>query len=230
MQTDLLGASGSGAWKDDSLFERCWWLYAMCREHLFTDHTQEITDAIAPLLETGQLHHVLEVGCGPGFYSRRLATLFPHLQTTGIDTSEPLLSRAREQARRSRLQNCRFLKGNALSLGDFPDHVDAVIASRLFLILANRDLALNAIFLTLRPGGLCFIAEPTSRLRAAAPLWCMQMLGRRGAPEPSESEYPLRCRIFSHPQFQHFIGTQPWASVRMWQDKRYQYALCEKAA
>ena len=140
--------------QEETLFERCWWLYAICREYLFTDHTEEIATALAPLLTAGGLPHLLEVGCGPGFYSRRLAARFPQMQLTGIDLSEPLLIRARRQAQRSHLHNCRFLKADAFTLADFPNQVDAVIASRLFLILADRTLALSAIFTALRPGGL----------------------------------------------------------------------------
>jgi ubiquinone/menaquinone biosynthesis C-methylase UbiE len=211
----------------ESPFERCWWLYAMCREHLFTDHTQEICRAIEPLLKSGRQRHLLEVGCGPGYYSRRLAARFPELQATGIDISEPLLCRAREKARRSRLENCRFLKADALSLADFPNEVDIVIASRLFLILANRDLALNAIFMTLRPGGVCFIAEPTSTLLAALPLWAMQLMVTAGG-RPIDAQ--VHCEVLSSGQFERFLSSQPWGKVHVWQDRQYQCALCEKAA
>ena len=215
--------------RDETLFERCWWLYAMCREHLFTDHTQEIATALAPLLKTEGRHRLLEVGCGPGFYSRRLAARFPQLQITGIDLSEPLLSRARKQAQRSRLDNCSFLKADALALSELHNQMDAVIASRLFLILANRTLALDAIFKALRPGGLCFIAEPQSQFRAAMPLRMMQMVAHASGGVPNLS-VPLQCKVLDHGQFESFLGSQPWHSVRTWKRKGYQCALCEKPA
>ncbi len=214
--------------QEETLFERCWWLYAMCREHLFTDHTREITDALAPILNTAGNHHLLEVGCGPGFYSRRLAARFPQLQITGIDLSEPLLARARRQACRCRLQNCRFLRADALTLADYPNQVDAIIASRLFLILANRTLALQSIFTALRPGGLCFIAEPQSQLRANLPLRVMQLFAQAvGA--PSEA-VPVCCEVLRDQQFETFLDSQPWRRVRLWKHKGYQCAVCEKAA
>ena len=122
------------------------------------------------MLDGPHPRYLVEAGCGPGFYSRRLAARFPQLHITGIDLSEPLLCRAQEQARRSGLNNCSFLKADALSLAESPGQVDAVIASRLFLILAQPALALDAIFTALRPGGICFIAEPASALRASLPL------------------------------------------------------------
>jgi len=136
----------------EPLFERGWWIYALCRERLFTDHTEAIADAFRLLLEHGQQRHLIEVGCGPGFYARRLAARFPNLRVTGIDISERLLSRTRVRALRAGLRNCTFPRVDAKSLEQFPDIGDAVDASRFFLILADREQALSAIFQTLRPG------------------------------------------------------------------------------
>ena len=60
--------------RQETLFERCWWFYALCREYVFTDHTEEIAAALAPLLRASKKRHLLEVGCGPGFYARRFAS------------------------------------------------------------------------------------------------------------------------------------------------------------
>jgi len=211
----------------EPLFERGWWIYALCRERLFTDHTELIADALRPLLQNGQQRHLIEVGCGPGFYARRLAAGFPNLRVTGIDTSERLLSRARALAHHAGLRNCSFLRADAQSLEQFPGAADAVIASRLFLILDDREQALSAIFQTLLPGGICFVAEPTSALRAALPLWLMRLtLPVRSA--RARSCIPVRFEVLSEEHFRSFIGGEAWAKVQMWKDNRYQYALCEK--
>ena len=215
--------------QEETLYERCWWLYAMCREHLFTDHTVQIAAALGPLFSTSRCHHLLEVGCGPGFYSRRLAARFPKVQITGVDLSEPLLSHAREQARRSRLDNCCFLRADALTLAGLPHQVDAVIASRLFFILANRAPALDAIFNALRPGGLCFVAEPQSQQRAMLPLRIMQMAAHVSGGAASLA-IPSSCEVMSNGQFTSLLGAQPWQSVRLWNHRGYQCAVCEKAA
>jgi arsenite methyltransferase len=212
-----------------TVFDRCWRQYALCREHLFTDHTPQIATALQPLLNGPNPSFLVEAGCGPGFYSRRLAARFPQLQITGIDLSEPLLYRARDQARRAGLSNCRFLKADALSLADFPNQIDAVIASRLFLILAKPAQALDAIFTALRPGGLCFIAEPTSLLSASIPLFLMRFTERLGrCPTPI---VPLpQSRVLSDADFEGLIESQPWRSIRLWKDRQYQCAVCKKAA
>ncbi len=221
--------SAPSATVPSTVFDRCWRQYALCREYLFTDHTQQIANALQPLLGGVDPRYLVEAGCGPGFYSRRLAARFPQLQVTGIDLSEPLLFRARERARLSGLQNCRFLRADALSLADFPGQIDAVIASRLFLILSEPALALNAIYTALRPGGLCFIAEPTSTLRASMPLMFMkltQCLDRSA----NVLENPLRSNVLSMDDFEGLVESQPWRSIRIWKDRRYQCAVCRKAA
>ncbi len=211
----------------DTVFDRCWWIYSLCRERLFADHTEAIADALQPLLRSHSHLQLLEVGCGPGFYSRRIAARFPYVQTMGVDTSERLLCHARLQAHRAKLENCRFLQADAHDLPLCLGGADAAIASRLFLIVPEREQVLRAVFETLRPGGVFFIAEPTSPLRTAVPLWAMRafewLTGHGGGPMPA------RCQVLSDRTFQQLVGGQPWATVRTWRDKRYQYALCEKA-
>src|SRR5579883_3248285 len=102
--------------ESDSLFERCWWMYALCRERLFTDHTDIIAASVRLIDRPGNRAQLLEIGCGPGFYSRRLAALFPHFDILGIDTSERLLTLARQYAERERLINCRFLRADVQDL------------------------------------------------------------------------------------------------------------------
>jgi ubiquinone/menaquinone biosynthesis C-methylase UbiE len=230
---DIAGGSSPSpilaAAQASSLFDRCWRQYALCREYLFTDHTHHIASAIQPMLNSPVPRSLVEAGCGPGFYSRRLAARFPQLQITGIDLSERLLYRAREHARRSGLENCRFLRADALSLADFPSQIDVVIASRLFLILSEPAVALDAIFTSLRPGGLCFIAEPTSTLSAAMPLLLMKLTDRLDrCPKPHQ--HIPQSRILSMNDFESLLETQPWRSIRIWKDRQYHCAVCKKAA
>jgi arsenite methyltransferase len=212
----------------ESVFERCSWFYALCRERLFADHTAEIASSMRPLLTGIRRPLLLEVGCGPGFYSSRLAALFPQLHVVGVDPSERLLARARQRARRQKLENCRFIRARAQQLSDFPAVVDFVIASRLFLILPNRRSALESIYISLRPNGMLFIAEPLSPLRAAIPLVmmrAMQTISGAGSLRDVAS-----CRVLNRIQFEDFVASQPWRHVRHWSDHRYQYALCETSA
>ena len=212
----------------ESLFERCSWFYAFCREHLFRDHTAAISDALWPGGQPGPETHLLEIACGPGFYACSLAQRFPDIQITGVDLSERLLSRAKDRADIRRLKNCHFVQANVLALSESLAPVDAIIASRLLMVVGDRPQALARSF---RPaaGGRCFLAEPTSALRAMLPLSCMWLF----CPPDGRLEYPVsrtrRAAVLKQEEFQSLIASQPWGTVSLWQDNWYQYAVCDRS-
>jgi arsenite methyltransferase len=219
----------------ESLFERFPWLYAFCRDHLFRDDTKLMAKALWPTGDPPEGSSLLELGCGPGFYSRRLAGIFGQLRVVGIDRSERQLRRARYLAAAGRLSNCLFVRGDARSL-PMPDaSFDALVASRLFIILSERDLVLAEMHRVLKHGGRCFIAEPRSALRAAAPLRAMWMLTGLASPfsqgkRPGAYLEPGRVSVMSRGEFDAVVESQPWRYTRRWHDTWYQYAVCEKGA
>ena len=87
----------------DSLFEHVAWVYVLCREHLFRDDTERIITALWPEGPPGPGARLIELGCGPGFYSCRLAERFPDMSVTGVDRSESQLRRARERVEHERM-------------------------------------------------------------------------------------------------------------------------------
>jgi arsenite methyltransferase len=74
--------------QSESLFEHVAWLYAFFREHLFRDDTDRMITALWPSGQPTSGTELIEFGCGPGFYSRRLAQPFPQISVTGVDRSE----------------------------------------------------------------------------------------------------------------------------------------------
>ncbi|HTZ57481.1 MAG TPA: class I SAM-dependent methyltransferase [Acidobacteriaceae bacterium] len=231
MAIENLGAKYSGPLRgeDESLFERCSWLYAFCREHLFRDHTAAISDALWPDAQPGPETHLLEIACGPGFYACSLAERFPDIRITGVDLSQRLLSRAKVRADVRRLTNCHFVRANVLTLSESLGPVDAIVASRLLMVVGDRHQALREIFSSLRPGGRCFIAEPTSALRAALPLSCMWLFARLMGDWSTRFHESGRGAVMKRHEFQSLIASQPWSSVSVWQDHWYQYAVCDRS-
>jgi arsenite methyltransferase len=173
---------------------------------------------------------LLELGCGPGFYARRLAARFKHLRVTGIDRSEQQLGRARSRAATDCLRNCTFEEGDALALERPTSSVDAVVVSRLFIVLAEGDRVIEEIHRVLRPGGRCFVAEPRSAIRAAVPLYALRMRARLSEILGSLGSYkePTEITVMTSDEFGTLIGSQSWAATQRWQDTWYQYAVCEK--
>ena len=211
----------------DSLFERVAWVYTFCREHLFRDDTENIITALWPNGSPVAGTKLIELGCGPGFYSRRLARRFPDILVQGVDRSERQLHCARQRAQEIGLHNCSFTLVDVLELPYGEARYDALIASRLFTILSEPDRAIAEIYRVLKPRGRCFIAEPRYVLRASIPLFAMWMLARVTHSGDGYRE-PRKASIFSVEAFKNLFAAQAWQRVQTWQEGRYQYALCEK--
>ena len=211
----------------DSLFEHFAGLYIFCREKLFRDDTKRMISALWPKGKPALGEKVIELGCGPGFYSCGLAERFSQISVLGVDRSPSQLSWAREKRNALGLNNCRFQSDNVLELSHADATFDVLIASRLFTVLPNRRRAVAEMFRVLRPGGRCFIAEPRWAFWASIPLFTMWLLAglthfKNGYREPS------RARVLSTREMNRLFATQPWQKVETWRDGRYQYALCEK--
>ena len=212
----------------DSLFEHFAWLYIFCRERLFRDDTSRIIKALWPTGRPAAGQKLIELGCGPGFYSCGLAEKFPELSVMGIDRSPKQLAWAREKRNRLGLSNCRFKSDNVLELSLADESFDLLVASRLFTVLPDRRRAVAEMHRVLRPGGRCFVAEPRWAFWASIPLFMMWLLARLIHFKNGYRE-PTRARVLSIREMNRLFATQPWRRVETWREGRYQYALCEKA-
>jgi ubiquinone/menaquinone biosynthesis C-methylase UbiE len=211
----------------DSLFERVAWLYAFCRERLFRDDTNRIISALWQTQTPPSGTRVIELGCGPGFYSRKLAQRFPKIAVIGVDRSESQLRAARQRAAAENLTNCVFERVNALALQSADASFDILIASRIFTVLPDHQRAVTEMFRVLKPGGRCFIAEPRHAFRASIPLMAMWLLASVIHSGNGYRE-PRKATVLTTEAFSDLFRRLPWKAVRVWQDGRYQYALCEK--
>jgi ubiquinone/menaquinone biosynthesis C-methylase UbiE len=211
----------------DSLFEHFAWLYIFCREKLFRDDTERMIHALWPGAQPRAEEKLIELGCGPGFYSCGLAQRFPQISVIGIDRSPSQLSWAREKRNALGLKNCRFQSDNVLELSHPDNSFDVLVASRLFTVLPNRRRAVAEMYRVLRPGGRCFVAEPRWAFWASIPLFTMWLLAGLTHFHNGYRE-PTRARVLSTREMNRLFATQPWQKIETWREGRYQYALCEK--
>ena len=211
----------------NSLFERFAWLYVFFRERLFRDDTQRIVQTLWPEGAPPAGTRLLELGCGPGFYSCRLAERFPSLCVYGVDRSARQLSCAEAKAQSRGLSNCRFGSEDVRNLSHEENSFDVLIAARLFTVLRNQERAISEMHRVLRPGGRCLVAEPRYAFWASLPLLAMWVLARLTRMSDGFRE-PDKATVLSAPAFHALFASQPWRSMKTWQDGRYQYALCEK--
>jgi len=214
-----------------SLFERFPWIYSSCREWFFRDHTSQIVATLWPAGAPREHESFLEIGCGPGFYARRLARRFDDLRVIGLDRSAAQLGHARQRATAQGLTNCRFVEGDARALMQRSGSIDAIVASRLFTVLPERECALSEMYRVLGAGGRCFIAEPRSRFWTALPLralWIAAVVARTLRGERVCYREPARATVLTTEEFAALVTSQPWQTVERWEDRQYHYAVCEK--
>ena len=99
-------------------------------------------------------HHLLDVGCGPGFFAERVAReQLPRGRVTGVDVDPNLLTIARSRLAGSGLR-VAFVKGTAVRLPLDDDQVDIAYARFLFQHLADPGVVLAEMARVVRPGGV----------------------------------------------------------------------------
>jgi SAM-dependent methyltransferase len=105
-------------------------------------------------LELGPSSSILDVGCGLGILTRRLAGLLPGGEVWGVDASAEQLSQANEA-----LPNLHFRQADAHAL-PFPENrFDVVFCRYLLEHVADPLAVLREIRRVLKPGGRAFVQE-----------------------------------------------------------------------
>jgi len=114
---------------------------------------------------------VLDVGCGQGDVSLRLAALVgPDGHVTGVDRDDAALDRALDRARGAGLGNVEFVVGDLDAEVLPPGPFDAVVGRRVLMYLPDPRRSLRALGRVARAGGLIVFQEHDSARVEAAPL------------------------------------------------------------
>ena len=116
--------------------------------------------ALRKSLTPGTTETVLDVGCGIGRWSRRLASM--GARVTGVDVSPTMVDEARRRTARAGLAaRCRFQLGDVTRLDLGARFSTVVCVTVLQHLLGRRRLtrALQGIERHLRPGGRALILE-----------------------------------------------------------------------
>ncbi len=130
--------------------QRRFWDWHWCQwqgRKTINEWKQKRHETILAFLQFLQLDRprILDLGCGPGWYTDRLSHLGP---TTGIDLSEEAIAMAR-----SRFPNITFVCGN---LYDFPfpeSHFDVLACQEVFDHVEDQPALLRRATQLLKPGG-----------------------------------------------------------------------------
>src|SRR5437879_2525880 len=125
-------------------------------------------DRIASLI---QRKHglILDLACGPGTFTRRIARLAPESIVVGFDLSVQMLERAVHLTSKESLRNVYYIRGSALALPFKAEAFDAVTCCGALQLFRDQDQAVGEIARVLKMQG-DFICQTTLGPRKA-PLW-----------------------------------------------------------
>jgi ubiquinone/menaquinone biosynthesis C-methylase UbiE len=116
-------------------------------------------DRLASFIQPGH-HLILDLACGPGTVTRRLARLVPNSIVVGLDLSPQMLARAVRLTQKERLANVYYIRGSALSLPFRPEVFDAVTCCGALQLFQDQDRAVGEIARVLRING-DFVCQTT---------------------------------------------------------------------
>ena len=121
----------------------------------WTRYASHEVDFILKQIDTSEVRHVYDIGCGIGRHSLELAR--KGFNVTGFDYAPKQLSIARKTATDSHLPNLTFETADCRELGDLPVKADLVICLYdvigTFIDQSDNEKILSCIYRNLRFGG-----------------------------------------------------------------------------
>ncbi|HET9180590.1 MAG TPA: methyltransferase domain-containing protein [Candidatus Angelobacter sp.] len=149
------------------------------------DHHSDITDQTIALMDLQPRDRVLDLGCGTGWATRRLAQLVPDGEAVGIDVADEMLHRAQQSS--SGIRNARYVWGSAERIPSVDSSFDKVLSVESFYYYADQGKALDELRRVLAPGGRLFILINLYRDNHYSLLWVGEL--RVPVQVRSEAEY-----------------------------------------
>ena len=103
---------------------------------------------------------ILDLACGPGTFTRRIARRFPESTVIGFDLSPQMLERAVRLTKKENLNNVFYMRGSALAMPFKPESFDAVTCCGALGLFTNQDQAMSEISRVLKTRG-DFVCQTT---------------------------------------------------------------------
>jgi ubiquinone/menaquinone biosynthesis C-methylase UbiE len=118
-------------------------------------HHSDITDQTLALMDLKPNDRALDLGCGTGWASRRMARVVKGGEVVGVDVADEMLRRA--EAASTGISNVRYLWGWAESLPLSDNYFSKVLSVESFYYYADQGAALDELRRVMAPGGRLFI-------------------------------------------------------------------------
>lgn len=104
-------------------------------------------------------YRVLEVGCGPGYFSPKVARTIPNGELVLTDIQREMLRKAKKRLSRKNVSNVEYHLSNGI---DFPfkdNEFDCIYMVTVMGEIENQEQYVKAFLRILRPGGIVSISE-----------------------------------------------------------------------
>lgn len=111
--------------------------------------------------DLSNIHHILDLGCGPGGWPLDVAFEYPDIQVEGVDISQAMIDYAQARARVQGLHNASFRVMDITQPLDFPDNSFDLVNGRMigFLPTATWPKLMQESVRVTRPGGTIRMTE-----------------------------------------------------------------------
>jgi len=104
-------------------------------------------------------HKVLEIGCGPGYFSPEIAKRLLKGHLFLLDIQKEMLNKAQKKLKKAGLSNISFVRGNAIYLPFVENYFDVVFLVTVLGEINSPQKSLKEILRVLKPSGILSITE-----------------------------------------------------------------------
>ncbi|HKF22314.1 MAG TPA: methyltransferase domain-containing protein [Candidatus Angelobacter sp.] len=116
-------------------------------------HHSDITEQTLALMDLEPADRVLDLGCGTGWASRRMARTAA--EVTGLDVADEMLRRAEQTSAEG--DNVRYVWGSAEKIPAADNYFSKVLSVESFYYYADQGKALDELRRVMAPAGRLFI-------------------------------------------------------------------------
>jgi ubiquinone/menaquinone biosynthesis C-methylase UbiE len=107
------------------------------------DHHSDITNQTLALMDIQPADRILDLGCGTGWASRRMAHVATHGEIVGLDVADEMLKRA--EVTSSEFKNIRYVWGSAEKIPANDGYFSKVLSVESFYYYADQGKALDEL-------------------------------------------------------------------------------------
>ena len=150
-----------------SIYEGSWWRASSLAAFLMQISLDDEMALIEKIASPSPTARVLDLACGPGLYTRHFAAGHPEREVVGLDLSWPMLRSAIRKAAEARIENVRFVHGNAQALPFRNASLDVANCCGALHLFPDIPGALRELSRVMRPTGRFSMAVS---LRGSGPL------------------------------------------------------------